>query len=230
MRTGLAAGMRRRFGQGFRPRGGLTREERFLTSLAYDSCVVYDVGAYIGLHTLFFSRRVGKAGTVVAFEPNPANYTELCANLSLNECSNVRTYNVGVGDESGTLAMHAHPYLPARGSVAAATIARQSEGGDDRVFDIEIVTLDEHCEGEDLPPPDLVKIDVEGYELQVLRGMRGLIARAAPRLFIEMHRVESDEVVRLLLDAGYEVSHVETGAAIESPGESTAHEGHLYCR
>jgi hypothetical protein len=78
-----------------------------------------------------------------------------------------------------------------------------------------------------------VKIDVEGLELDVLRGMRRTLAESAPELFVELHgagperkTANSAAVAELLLEAGYRVLHVETGAAVVEPAESPP-EGHL---
>ncbi|UCF62445.1 MAG: hypothetical protein JSV37_07030, partial [Anaerolineaceae bacterium] len=71
IRKGLAKGLYRRFGFGFKLKFKLTDEEKFLLGLDFTGKTVYDIGGYIGIHTLFFARAVGESGTVITFEPNP---------------------------------------------------------------------------------------------------------------------------------------------------------------
>ena len=88
-----------------------------------------------------------------------------------------------------------------------------------------------------LPPPDFVKIDVEGFELDVLRGMAAVVASHRPALYIEIHGADmakklenATAVVEYLWRAGYAVRHVESSVFIDSAAKiPTARRGHLYC-
>src|SRR5207248_2520113 len=90
MRRGLARGLRRRGGLTFIPERRPTPEHRFISGLDYRDLVVYDVGGYEGLYTLFLSRAVRPHGRVVTFEPNPASHSRLLENLRLNQVDNVQ--------------------------------------------------------------------------------------------------------------------------------------------
>ena len=88
VRHGLARGMKRKGGLGFLPMSARpTAEEVFLRSLPLEGKTVYDIGAFEGLLTLYFSRF---AKQVIAFEPNPRNYAKCLENLRLNHLTNVR--------------------------------------------------------------------------------------------------------------------------------------------
>ena len=91
-----------------------------------------------------------------------------------------------------------------------------------------IDAVDQFVVQEELRTPDLVKIDVEGQEMEVLDGMRGLIGASHPQLLVELHGVGSLEVVARLLDHGYRVGHVERGLCL-GLGSSVQPSGHLYC-
>ncbi|HEY6895043.1 MAG TPA: FkbM family methyltransferase, partial [Rhodanobacteraceae bacterium] len=88
-----------------------------------------------------------------------------------------------------------------------------------------------------LPDPDFVKIDVEGLELEVLRGMTDVIARRRPALYIEIHGADMEKklenvtaVAEFLWNAGYTLHHVESGLAIDDRSKlPAARRGHLYC-
>lgn len=140
--------------------------------------VVVDVGAYIGLYAVALARRVGGKGRVYAFEPDSASYRRLCQHVHLNGVDDrVHIFPWAVGAESAFL-----HFAGGRGSESSVAVA--AAPGAERV---EAVRLDAALAGTRL---DLIKIDVEGYELHVLRGAAGLLGdpACAPRsLFIEVH-------------------------------------------
>ena len=111
------------------------------------------------------------------------------------------------------------------------------ESGDAKTEDIQITTLDDDIRQEQLPPPDFIKVDVEGWELEVLKGARATLENARPDLFLEMHgetmnekRRKVADLVEFLTDAGYtSISHIESGAAISPANSAVAAQGHLYC-
>jgi hypothetical protein len=106
------------------------------------------------------------------------------------------------------------------------------------VEDIPIVTLDEEILQAGLPAPDFIKIDIEGWEIEALRGARKTLELHKPALFLEMHGEtlrekmrKADEIVTFLWEINYRrIRHIETGAAIGPENASAAVEGHLYCQ
>jgi len=102
VRQGLAKGLTRRGGLGFVPRvGAKPLEEAFLETLDFTDEIVYDVGGYEGIFTLFFASRVGRNGHVVTFEPNPANYARIIENVRLNGFTNVTVRRMALGRGAG---------------------------------------------------------------------------------------------------------------------------------
>ena len=213
-------------------------EEAFLRHLDYEGWTIYDVGAFQGILTLFFAREAGDGGRVVAFEPHPANYKRVVENVKLNGFSNVITRNIGVGRTRGELELVA----PARGLAGRASASEnikrqfQSQGLDFEVFTVPVNSLDQDISDSALPEPDLVKIDVEGLELDVLQGMNETIARRKPKLFLEIHgaepaakRYNAARVVGFLDDHGYLMHHVETDQPVDTSSSERAMRGHLYC-
>jgi FkbM family methyltransferase len=238
VRHGLLKGMKRKGGLGWLPgRVGAdsSPEHRFLAHYDFSGMVVYDIGAFHGLMTLFFARR---AATVVAFEPEAKNRKRLLENVNLNRLPNVQVRNVGLGAERGTMRMLINPLTPGAASVdSAAHSTAVASGAVDSEF-VSIVPLDEEVKAGSLPAPNFIKIDVEGFELNVLRGARETLAAHTPNLFMEMHgesvaekRRKVAEIVAFLQDAGYtSITHVESGASVNLDNSGDAMQGHLYCQ
>jgi FkbM family methyltransferase len=145
---------------------------RVMTGWLKPGQTVIDVGANIGYYTLLAASRVGPSGRVLAFEPSAANCALLKASLRANGFTNVSVYNQAAADANGRLAFDMD----------------DSNGGVSRALSpgrtlVEAVALDQCLAAE--PRVDLIKLDVEGAEGLVLRGMRQLVRRHRPVLFTE---------------------------------------------
>jgi FkbM family methyltransferase len=227
-RHGLIRGMRRRGGLGWTPEWSQpTKEEMFWRELPLDGLVVYDVGAFHGILTMFFAARGAR---VIAYEPNDANHARLMENIRLNKLDNVAVRKLAIGSRARSGTLTYNPSMAGGGSVeahAAGTVAQR----------VEIATLDGDIAGASLPAPDLIKIDIEGWELEALQGGRATLGAHHPALFLEMHgetmrekKRKASAIVEFLCDAGYaDILHVETGGTIASGNAAQAAEGHLYC-
>jgi len=156
-------------------------EARLLRALVPPGGVVIEVGANIGTHTLVLAHAAGPAGWVVAYEPQRAVFQILCANLALNSLARVDARQRAVGAGPGSITVPDIDYgQPGNfGGVALGGTAQGSR--------VRQVALDADV---DLPRLDLVKVDVEGMELDVLRGADGLLRRLRPMLYVENDRVD----------------------------------------
>ena len=237
-RHGLIRGMKRQGGLGFLPSilaGGHseTAEHRFLRSLNLEGRTVYEIGAFQGILTLFFSSR---ADLVIAYEPNPPSCNRLVRNLRLNGRTNVRVRNLAVGERAGSIRLLSDPLMPG-GTSGDPTVSEQIETS--RIatsVDVPVVTIDEDIATEQLPPPGLIKIDIEGMELPALKGMVRTLAQHRPDLYMEMHgatMAHKDANVRAIVSflegAGYPyVLHVESGSRITAQNATAARQGHLF--
>lgn len=169
-----------------------------------------DVGANIGYFSLLFAHCVGNAGRVYSFEPAPAVSIALKNNIKLNNYKNIEVNNFALSDHSGLTQFYLGP--EDNTGLSSFRKPRQSTGS----FDVELKPFD------DLSIDDhkitLVKIDVEGAELQVLRGMTKLLQDLRPNLLLEI----TDSFLRELDDSmsslftfldqfGYECYMIENG-------------------
>jgi FkbM family methyltransferase len=138
--------------------------------------IVVDAGANIGTHTLALAEIVGPSGRVYAFEPQHNVHQYLCANVALNSLGNVQCIRAALADRDGEILLRdAQPEAPA--NFAALSLAQLA--GSIRT---PMVTLDTYL---NVPHLRLVKIDVEGMELDVLRGARSTIRKHRPILYVE---------------------------------------------
>jgi FkbM family methyltransferase len=142
---------------------------------AMTGTVAIDIGANLGLHALVLSRCVGSQGRVFAYEPFAPIYRRLTANVGLNHAVNIVTRPYGLGERTGTMRFNDHvgEFNIGKGRVA-------SEGN----ATIEIRALDDELRGVNAPV-SLVKIDVEGFELAVLKGAQETLRRHTPVILME---------------------------------------------
>jgi FkbM family methyltransferase len=236
-RRGLTRGLKRKGGFDFVPlRTRPTKEEVFLQALDFKGRTVYDVGGGRGRFTLFFARAVGSSGNVVTFEPNPMNYRNISDQVVLNEFASVQIFQLGLGKRRQRATLAFRPADPGRGTASTAIQKQTLQHVDAVTVPIELDSMDHQITSLQLPPPDFIKIDVEGLEFDVLQGMVGTMQRRRPDIFIEIHGSDSPDktqnaqrIVEFLLTAGYSLYHVESETGIDATNAEMAKEGHLHC-
>lgn len=144
--------------------------------------IFIDVGANIGLMSIFSSRVIGNKGKVYSFEPVLETFTILQKNIEINKIRNVGAFNIGISDTKGKSFIYTNPYA-GKGSSSFIKPLDQSESTE---YEIIIETLDEFLISHHLANIRMVKIDVEGWELHVLRGAESLLrSPQAPIICIE---------------------------------------------
>lgn len=175
-----------------------------------DVCV--DVGAHVGYYTLLASKLVGPAGRVYALEPADATYTALCSNLALNAVSNVTALRVAAGASDG----RARIVDPPPGNSGESAIRMETSGAPDGVSSpagtVPVRAVSSLLESTEAGRLRLVKIDVEGFEADVLRGLEPLLRSGCrPALIVELHPELADEAAELLgdLSAAYSLTAYE---------------------
>jgi FkbM family methyltransferase len=207
-------------------------EEAFLRGLDLSGKTVYDIGSFHGILAMFFAGQAGPEGRVVAFEPHPDSFNQINEHLRLNAIENVTVLNAGVAAHSGTIELTGEE---GRAS-GSAEIAHSMEAGSEPLLvrTVPVHAIDDLA-GSVHPDPAFVKIDVEGMELDVLKGMQATIARCKPELFVEMHGATEDAksknahaVVNLLIGHGYELRHVQSGQSLAVETADRAKRGHIH--
>ena len=182
-------------------------EQDLLSRTIQPGRAFYDIGASVGYFTLLGARAVGAEGRVVAFEPLPENVRTLKRNLALNDLANTTVIDAAIGATAGH-AVLALGEQPMWGRIVDDAWGRPA-------VEVERLAIDELVAAGRIPPPDYVKIDVEGGETEVIAGMRQTIGAHRPWIMCEVHGT-GDDVIPMLRGLGYSLRWVEGGAPIES--------------
>ena len=168
--------------------------------------VLLDVGAHTGTYALCLADRCRR---VYAFEPQRATFYALCGGVALSRLSNVvcLNYALGSAEQAGTRRLHVRSPDGGGSSLHAPPPAELLDAQD-----VEVRTLDEVAASLQLEPLGLVKLDVEGNELQALRGARETLRRHRPKILFEANSKEHLRHVAELLQEqhGYRITKISS--------------------
>jgi FkbM family methyltransferase len=180
----------------------------FIESTLKPGDVFIDVGAHVGYFTLLAASRVGPSGTVLSIEPNPIAVDQLSRNVSRSGLQNVLTAHTACGDSHDPVRLYLH--TESNTSMASLSSANAASGV---AVDVSCTPLDDLCMERGLARVSLVKIDVEGAELSVLRSMTRLLRHMRPVVVLELEPrllasfgTTSDSIVSFLADHDYRVA------------------------
>lgn len=151
---------------------------------------VIDAGAFIGRHALAYARDVGPTGRVIAIEPHPENFRLLQRNVKQNGYANVSCVQCALSDYSG------------QGVLAydRETSTSALSPGQRRTVPVRVCTLDDLLSELQVRQVDLMKVDVEGAELSLLRGATATLGKGSrPRLIVENHNAPAEETAECCL-------------------------------
>jgi FkbM family methyltransferase len=175
--------------------------------------VFYDVGANVGFHSLLASKLVD-SGKVIAFEPSPRNIAFLKKHIELNRLQNLTVLEVAVGEKNEVMHFETE---------STGFAGHLSEHGG---IPVRVTTLDSLVQSGQIPPPDYIKMDIEGAELMALRGAEQILRTHGPEIFLATHGHEVDrQCCKLLESLRYTVQRL-TPSAPNGNGEVLA----KFCR
>jgi FkbM family methyltransferase len=166
-----------------------------------------DIGSNIGVHTVEWSKYMHGWGHVFSFEAQEWIFYALAGNIAINNCYNAKAFNVAVGESNGEIDIPVPDYF-SPGSFGSLelqkTISNENIGQSidySKTVPVRLVSIDSLSLGR----IDLIKIDVEGMELDVLRGGKESIEKFRPLLFIEKIKT-NEQHLRALLESWKYVS------------------------
>ncbi len=173
---------------------------------------VYDVGANVGFITVLAARLVGSAGRVVAFEPLAVNAEQIAHNVRLNDFAHVSVRREALGNQEGEVEFRVSAESTWGKLASTGPVSQETA-----IIRVPIRKCDTLVARGEMPRPDLLKIDVEGAEIDVLSGAVETLRNLRPLLFIELHGTNA-AIACLLSDLGYRAQVLGTRADIlESP-------------
>ena len=178
--------------------------------------VAYDVGANIGYVAILLALAGGPQSRVFAFEPLPANLTRLQSHIEMNDLQHrVKVIPAAIGDHAGRSRFLVH----ASAGMGKLDGSEGRQASYDEAIEVETLGLDDFVWGLGNPPPSLIKIDVEGGEVKVVRGMRRILNKIRPVILMESHGPYAALAVwNALKSDGYQMYPMQDPARpIESP-------------
>ena len=177
-----------------------------LKEYLHEGDCVADIGANIGMISIYASHLVGRRGRVLAFEPNPLCCWRIESLIRKNRLSNVTLFQTALSSEAGTMELKVNPFHS--GTATLSPLSLEDETAYSERIAVKIQrgdTVFEEC-----PPVQLLKIDVEGFEVNVLRGCKKTLQKWMPAVVTEAvsdHLVRAgsslDELFGFLNDLGY---------------------------
>lgn len=181
--------------------------------------VVLDLGAYCGTQTVEYARAVGQHGTVLAFEPDSISFKSLSLNVHNSGCDNIILCDAAISDHVGHVNFHR------MGGMASSVLTSASDVDPGRgsvpVEQVRCITLERIALDYSLNRCDLIKMDVEGSELSILRASQDFILRFAPHFIIEPHKIDgvlnTNEIVEFFSSVNYRTSIIQQGAQTYQP-------------
>jgi FkbM family methyltransferase len=167
--------------------------------------VVIDAGAYAGVFSLIAAKLVGNAGRVIAFEPDALNYRILERNVADNGITNLALVTKGLWSREGHLSL-----ADGLGKESRLSLPEETIGGAAKV---EVSSMDRELERQGINRVDFVKADIEGAELEFLKGAEKTLPRSEAHVAIASYHIldgqtTSERVENILREYGYET---ETG-------------------
>jgi FkbM family methyltransferase len=190
-----------------------THTSQVLVGLLRPGDVFVDVGAHVGYYTLLARALVGPGGRVFAFEPNPETFRMLVANIAGNGYGNVHAFNCALGARNDVATLYINDDNEGETALWNVTADRRfvKSRAAHRTVQVAVTTLDEIARDGALRGARAVKIDAEGWELQVLAGAAEVLERDRPRHVVcEINRGAlaatdgSEKAIRdLFRDRGY---------------------------
>jgi len=194
---------------------GIKEESRSkLYSLLKIGDTAIDIGANMGETLMNFSKIVQSNGNTHGFEPDSINYARCVENLKLNNLKNITLNKLGLGNAAGEFRIKVDTPTNRGGN-------RITDQNDENSEIIQVITLDQYVLDKNISKIDLIKIDVEGFEFNVLRGAEQTLSKYNPVLFIELdndnlkqQNASAKILIKFLAEKGYEITNADDDSPV----------------
>lgn len=203
----------------------------FMQNSLSEGDVLIDIGANIGLYTLYGAKAVGKSGSVFAFEPFSLNYDNLIKNISINHFSNIIVEKKAVSDNSTPINIY-YDKNEKNSGMASSYLTEYSHEEQ-----VESITLDQYLEDKSLNKINFIKIDIEGGEFRALRGMQKTLKKYNPVLQVEVldemlkkQNIQWQDVLDLLEPLGYQMYYFDKSGKLTSEQPKSSKNNYLFIK
>jgi FkbM family methyltransferase len=191
-----------------------TKTLELFAKLVKPNNTVLDIGANIGIFSMLGSRLVGEKGRVISFEPSRENFQALNDNLKLNNCTNVTTTQLALGDTEGSI------FLGAVENDALIFIDKNQKTGEE----VPLKMLDNYLKENKIDTIDFIKIDIEGAEMLCFKGATELLSKHRPTIIMECNETwcrrfdySVYELLHFLSQFGYRFDNYDEGQWLCTP-------------
>jgi len=182
---------------------------KLLLKILKQGMTCLDIGSNIGYYVCLESNSVGQNGKVIAIEPSPTNFKYLKKNVELQRISNVEIFNFACGNEAGEIDF----FISDRSNwsrVASKDFIDAPPDAIVKTIKVPIKKIDSFIQEKSLTQLDYIRMDVEGYEVNILKGMQKTIEKFKPLLHIEIHLFligipKTKTLLETLQKQGYEI-------------------------
>jgi len=181
--------------------------------------VVLDLGASVGPFSLLAAWLVGPQGHVISVEPQREYVQAINANAEMNGFRNIRVLHAAAGSHRGDMdvVITSEPMWTLMSSVGSHKLQTARER-------VNVLAIDDLVTAGEIPVPDVIKIDVEGSEIDVLNGMSQLLSRERPIIIAEMHD-KNAEFCQVMADYRYDTTNLDGPERVQDAGPSV----HVLC-
>jgi len=185
---------------------------KFVSDYLEKGIICVDIGANIGYYSTLYSKLVGQKGKLISIEPSPINFKYLEKNLQLQKNKNYTLFNCACGNKDGIVKF----LLDERANKCRVIQDKDEISYKNSVIEIPVRKLDDIVEETNLKNIDFLKIDVEGYEWNVLQGAIKSLKKFVPTIQIEIHlsilgSTKTKQVLQFLKDLNYSVIYHDIG-------------------
>ncbi|MGC5775195.1 FkbM family methyltransferase [Paenibacillus pabuli] len=201
-------------------------ETAFIGRFLKPGDIVFDIGANAGWFSILFSQLVGSQGEVHAFEPLPDAVHSLMENMELNKCFNMYIHPFAVSKENGK----GNIFIPANQLSTQSSLSFDSIVGKGMKMPCDIISLDTFVKERRFTKIDFIKIDAEGFEIEVLKGSTTLLETFKPVLMVECLTEQAFLQLKELLEPkGYRFYVLKDTLLEENIYISTDKETNVFC-
>lgn len=170
--------------------------------------ICVDLGSNIGYYAVIESNLIGETGKIFAIEPSPVNFPVLKSNLENQKMNNFLAFNIAIGDKNEEMEF----IISSKSNWSKIRMNNEKINPEDKIIKIPVKTLDSFVNENNITKIDILRMDVEGFEYNILLGANKILEKFKPKIFVEIHKMylgkgKTYEIFNELKNKGYEIEY-----------------------